>query len=334
MARGARSSSLPIAAALLLVLGWRSPRLRCFTAGWPFRAGGQPSLRLGGQVFRQARGAVAEPPAPADVAAPAEVEAPAAEPVEELRPAAELKWALLRLAAALDRGQAYNPTSGEYYSGRVEAARGVINELLAQAPPLPESLEAIDGEWELVFSTVKHGIFRSSPFFLAVQEAFGDREKSELFFKLHELQVMSWGISKVGRVAQYINSTEGRLYSEFDTSLLSLTTIPILGFWKLLPTFGGSVITASSVELAGDRLDMEVQWTEAREVPGLPTLGGLVGRRVPVNAIWQLLPWNGGKKPTCGVTLKYVDEDMRIVADGDGELFVYTRPVDPRGLLP
>ena len=37
-------------------------------------------------------------------------------------------------------------------------------------------MEDLDGEWELVFSTVKHGIFRSSPFFLAVQEAFGDQD--------------------------------------------------------------------------------------------------------------------------------------------------------------
>lgn len=244
----------------------------------------------------------------------------------------------------MDRGQAYNPTSGEYYKERIEVARGLINELVTLAEPLPQDLSAIDGEWELVFSTVKHGIFRSSPFFLAVQEAFGSQETvegqgsdSELFFKLHELQVMSWGISKVGRVSQYVNSTEGKLYSEFDTSLLSLTTIPIIGFWKLLPTFGGCVVTVSDVEMVGDRLAMEVQYTEALEVPGLPKLPGLgdyvMGQRVNVNAIWQLLPWNGGRKPTCGVTLKYVDHDMRIVADDDGEVFVYCRPVDPRGSL-
>lgn len=246
----------------------------------------------------------------------------------------KLKWDLVRLAAGLDRGQAYNPTSGDYYADRVDTARGLIQAIVAQAPPLPGTLAQIDGEWELVFTTVKHGIFRSSPFFLAVQEALGAREKSDLFFKLHELQVMSWGISKVGRVAQYINSTEGKLYSEFDTSLLSLTTIPIVGFWKLLPTFGGCVVTASDVRLEGDRLELEVQWTEAQEVPGLPPLAGpVIGARIPVNGIWQALPWNGGRKPTCGVTLKYVDEDMRIVADDDGEYFVYTRPVDPRGLL-
>ena len=83
--------------------------------------------------------------------------------------------------------------------------RSKIESLNALAPSVPTSLEDIAGEWELVLSTVPHGIFRSSPFFLAIQEAFaagGEPEKANLFFKLHELQVMSWGASKIGRVAQ------------------------------------------------------------------------------------------------------------------------------------
>jgi len=289
-----------------------------------------------------ARGASGAAPAPlraprkAAAAALSVTDAVPAAPAVAAPPAESvlgLKVKLLSMAASLDRRQAHNPTSGEYYGERLDVARVLVDELVAQAPPVPGSLSAMDGEWELVLSTVKHGIFRSSPFFLAVQEAFGSRESSDLFFKLHELQVMSWGISKVGRVAQYINSTEGKLYSEFDTSLLSMTTIPIVGFWKLLPTFGGCVVTASDVELVGDRLAMEVQYTEAREVPGLTSLPSLIGQRVPVNQIWQQLPWNSGKKPTCGVTLKYLDQDMRIVADDDGEYFVYVRPVDPRGLI-
>jgi len=172
-------------------------------------------------------------------------------------------------------------------------------------------------------------------FFLAVQEAYGDQETAELFFKLHDLQVNAWGASKIGRVAQYINSTEGRLYSEFDTSLLSLTSVPVIGFWKLLPTFGGCFATTASVDLVGNRLAMEVQWTEAKRVPGLePFSDFVVGPKVPVNTIWQMLPWNSGRKPTCSVTLKYLDNDMRIVADDFGELFVYVRPVDPQGLQP
>ena len=52
----------------------------------------------------------------------------------------------------------------------------------------------------------------------------------------------------------------GMLYSEFDTNLLALTVIPVIGFWKLLPTFGGCVITASSAALVDDRIEMEVRF--------------------------------------------------------------------------
>lgn len=60
-------------------------------------------------------------------------------------------------------------------------------------------------------------------------------------------------------MAQRIDATEGMLYSEFDTSIFSLTAIPVLGFWKLLPTFGGCVITASSAKMTDDHvIEMEV----------------------------------------------------------------------------
>ena len=133
------------------------------------------------------------------------------------------------------------------------------------------------------------------------------------------------------------------LYSEFDTNLLSLTVIPLLGFWKLLPTFGGCVVTACSAQLGADgRLGMEVQYTTSRPVDGLSglrPLPGDVGRKiaefiwsikVPVGAVWKLLPWNNGP-PTCAVQLVYFDGDFRIVRDPGGQLFVYTRAVAPRG---
>lgn len=271
----------------------------------------------------------------ADVAPAAQNADQVAEAVPETKMKEALKSSIYRLAASLDRGQAYNPTSGEYYAERVEATRNLILDLVEMAAPLPKSLVEIEGEWELVFSTVKHGIFRSSPFFLAVQEAYGDRETAELFFKLHDLQTHAWGVSKVGRVAQHIDSKQGRLYSEFDSSLLSLTSIPVFGFWKLLPTFGGCFATTASVELVGNQLVMEVLHTEMKRVPGLePASDFVVGPKMPVNEIWQMLPWNGGRKPTCKVTLEYADEDMRIVSDDFGEHFVYTRPVDPQGVRP
>merc|ERR1711939_1275397 len=60
----------------------------------------------------------------------------------------------------------------------------------------------LEGEWELVYANAQ--LFRSSPFFLAIQTAFDSKEKSELFFRLHELQVMSFGLSSIGRITQEI----------------------------------------------------------------------------------------------------------------------------------
>ena len=84
----------------------------------------------------------------------------------------QLKAQILQLGAALDRGQAYNPTSGDYYSETMAVAKDKIEQLVATEDKIPTTLEDLQGEWELVLSTVPHGIFRSSPFFLAIQESY------------------------------------------------------------------------------------------------------------------------------------------------------------------
>ena len=52
--------------------------------------------------------------------------------------------------------------------------------------------------------------------------------------------------------------------------------------------------------------------------------------KVPVGAVWKLLPWNKGRSATCNIKVVYADSDFRIMADNDMELFVYTRPVCSR----
>ncbi|GMI06758.1 hypothetical protein TrLO_g8048 [Triparma laevis f. longispina] len=252
----------------------------------------------------------------------------------------ELKFKIVQLGAALDRGQAYNPTSGSYYSGTMAEAKTLIESLPSKPPT---SISDMDGEWELVLSTVPHGIFRSSPFFMAIQDAFSYAEnttafgedKANLFFKLHELQTCSWGVSKVGRVAQRFDSTTSVMSSEFDTSIFSLTVIPILGWFKLLPTFGGCVVTVSKYTLSDDMSDVEftVDYTTSRPVEGLQGLGEWIWKvKVPVGAVWRLLPWNKGREAKGSVKNVFCDEQFRVVQDTDGEFFVYTRPVVPRPL--
>ena len=54
------------------------------------------------------------------------------------------------------------------------------------------------------------------------------------------------------------------------------------------------------------------------------------GTKVPVGAVWKLLPWNKGRAASCSVKVRYVDNDMRVMEDNDKEYFVYTRPVCSR----
>lgn len=137
-------------------------------------------------------------------------------------------------------------------------------------------------------------------------------------------------------MAQVIDSKKGQLISEFDTSIFSLTALPLIGFWKLLPTFGGCVITVSKCHVAenGSDLNLEVEYTTARKVEGLaglPLIGdSTFGLQVPVNPVWKLLPWNNGRAPTCSIKTKFLDDDFRVMQDLDGEYFVYTRPVVSR----
>jgi len=244
----------------------------------------------------------------------------------------KLKREILQLGAALDRGQAYNPTSGPYYKEKMLYAKEKVMKLVSYSVGPVKSLAELSGEWELIFSSVPHGIFRSSPFFLAIQEAYnraGEPDKAQLFFKLHELQTMSWGISKVGRVAQIIDADKQVFVSEFDTSIFSMTVLPLLGWFKLLPTFGGTVVTVSDVTLTEDStLKLVVDYTTSRPVKGLNgVLESVWNQRVPVNAIWKRLPWNKGEEPTATLKVLFCDDEFRIMQDVDGEVFVYTRPV-------
>jgi hypothetical protein len=256
--------------------------------------------------------------------------APGAPP--PLQDAAALKRRILQLSALTDRGQRHLKLVSNAMADRAEMMRALIDTLVALPPRGPITPEALAGEWELVYASVE--LFRSSPFFLAIEDAFADRTKSDLFFRLHFLQVGSWGVSTIGEVSQRLDFARGTLESAFDTTLFGLTVIPIVGWFKLLPTFGGRVVTeAKNMTLEGDTLVMELEKTCIREAPGvppLPLLGSLLRDRwAPVNAVWQLLPWNAGRRPMCRVRQLYVDGDIRIAQDTNGGLFIYTRPLPP-----
>ena len=146
-----------------------------------------------------------------------------------------LKTKLFLLSAQTDRGQllfrqkVYNME--DYFRAKEQQARVVVENIVSSGEcKLATSPDIQDGTWELAYSTAQ--LFRCSPFFLAIAESmegytwrapWSDEStavcSSELFFRLHELQVMSWGASTVGKVTQTVDTSSATLSSTFDTIL-------------------------------------------------------------------------------------------------------------------
>ena len=237
----------------------------------------------------------------------------------------EIKEKIYKISAKTDRGQRLNKLIAPMYQENLKEIRSLTKELIAFNSEINE--EKLNGDWELIFSDVE--LFRSSPFFLAIEKALNNQKRSDLFFKLHQLQVCSFGLSTIGKVSQKINFTKREFISTFDTIIFGLTTIPIFGWFKLLPTFGGRVITlANEISLNKNVLRMTLQKTKVSEVEGLkriPIFSNLLMEKwYPVKNIWEKLPWNSNE-PSLEVFIKYLDEDMRIVEDIYGSIFVYVR---------
>ena len=137
----------------------------------------------------------------------------------------EIKSKIYKIAAVTDRGQRLNKLISPIYEEKENEMGDLIDSLKSFSFEISE--KSLAGEWELIFSNVE--LFRSSPFFLAIEKALNDKFKSNLFFKLHQLQVGSFGLSTIGRIAQKIDFDKKEFISTFDTTIFGLTTIPHLG---------------------------------------------------------------------------------------------------------
>ena len=119
--------------------------------------------------------------------------------------------------------------------------------------------------------------------------------------------------------------------SYFDTILFALTVIPIFSWFKLLPS---SAVASSAPPTASRRpdtgkMDLVLDRTRVELTEGIPkpplVLPWFLDRDYPVRTVWKLLPWNKGREPAASTYVRYLDEDFRVMADRDGEYFVYCR---------
>ena len=124
----------------------------------------------------------------------------------------KLKAAIFHFGATLDRGQGFNPTTGEQYKDRMDRAVSAVEALCATGTPdvTPEKLK---GRWELVFSSVPHGIFRSSPFFEAIYDSYETVHESNCHGAIHPILVLLSGgrVESLPAVERGAKMEDGRL---------------------------------------------------------------------------------------------------------------------------
>ena len=118
--------------------------------------------------------------------------------------------------------------------------------------------------------------------------------------------------------------------SYFDTILFALTVIPIFGWFKLLPIRPGRVVSFAD----GVALDptTPARWTscdrtrvELTEGIPKPLVALVSGRGLSRANGVETAAVEQGEEPAASTYVRYLDEDFRVMADRDGEYFVYCR---------
>ena len=88
----------------------------------------------------------------------------------------EIKKKIFQIAAVTDRGQRLNKLIAPVYQEKLIEMDDLIESLKIYSLEISE--ETLSGEWELIYSNVE--LFRSSPFFLAIEKALGKSVKTSI----------------------------------------------------------------------------------------------------------------------------------------------------------
>ena len=86
----------------------------------------------------------------------------------------EIKKKIFQIAAVTDRGQRLNKLIAPVYQDKLIEMDDLIESLKIYSSEISE--ESLSGEWELIYSNVE--LFRSSPFFLAIEKGLNNELSS------------------------------------------------------------------------------------------------------------------------------------------------------------
>lgn len=212
-----------------------------------------------------------------------------------------MKREILSIAATSNRGQVATQEEKD-------SAMDLIYQLEALNPtPDATNVNIIGGVWELVYSDTQP--FRSSPFFMAIGELFGEeKDRAETLFAFHRAAT---SIGEIGRVRQTIS--EAMLVSEVDLKVGVLPGLPV--------SLTGTVVTKARLSpISSDSFNVAVESTSVTNNNILSFLDNAV--EVPVERVFSTIR---GEVPETKLSTFYLDDNMRISRTPDDHVFVYVR---------
>jgi len=302
-----------------------------------------------------ANGAAAPPPAAEDAATEFSAEEPAASApapsAAEVDRAAALD-ALLRVAAATDRGQLAAPPQKESVMAQVawleDNAPAHDDEEGGGGAPIPPRLA---GTWELLYSDTQ--LFRSSPFFLAGRATCTTEEQAAQYDWFCAMHRAALAISTIGPVRQVIASG-GRIVNEFEVKAGAVPFLsdflPLRYSGGLPLTIDGAIVSSADATPVESRSETVTAWElfmDTVEIKGsnLPLLRRILdadGVALRSRDLSKVLEDNisAYEVPKPRLRTTYVDSQTRIVRDQDDHVFVYGRvsaseePTDYQGVMP
>jgi len=120
----------------------------------------------------------------------------------------EIKSNIYKIAAVTDRGQRLNKLISPMYKEKANEMDELIDALKDFSFEISEKL--LSGEWELIFSNVE--LFRSSPFFLAIEKALNDEFKVIFFLNYINCKLDPLAYQLLGELLKRLILTKKNLY--------------------------------------------------------------------------------------------------------------------------
>ena len=235
---------------------------------------------------------------------------------------------LLRTASSCGRGEFATATD----KSAMAAFIADLEELNPTPDPTTSKTTSIGGTWELLYSDTQ--LFRSSPFFMAGRAVCTTPEQAEQYDWFCDMHRAALAISNIGKVRQIIDTSSGRMVSEFEVKVGSIPFLsdftPFAYSGGLPVTIDGAIVSSADLTPTDDGTAWEI-FMDTVEIKGsnVPLLRQVLDGGVKLGSrdLGSFLEDNvdGYTNPRPVFATTYLDDDVRISRDQDGKVFVYGR---------